>query len=268
MEESGQEDESQGAKRGKYSTKYTESDLQEAVQKIRNQEMSYGAASQMYKVPKATLFNKTKNEHNGPRGATTILTKVQEDELADWILLHQQYGDPRTKRDIILAAGEIAKLDEDSSKHFKNGVPTSGWVEGFLKRYPMISYRTPEAISKASAPNTKEDFAGLWRNIYGYLERTDQLDLLHKPEIWWNSDETSFDKDPVPRKVLARKGTKRVHRREMGNPKENTTVTYAFSAAGDHVEPLITLKDSNSSIAEISFALGCKSLSFIRPVRK
>ncbi|KAJ6639201.1 hypothetical protein Bhyg_11943 [Pseudolycoriella hygida] len=49
---------------------------------------------------------------------------------------------------------------------------------------------------------------------------------------------------------------KRVSRREMGPPKANTTVTYAFSAAGDYVEPLITLKDSSSSVAEIAFALG------------
>lgn len=77
--------------------------------------------------------------------------------------------------------------------------------------------------------------------------------------MWWNEDETGFEKDKIPKKVYARRGTKSVSRREMGPPKDNTTVTYAFSAAGDFVEPLITLKDSNSSIAEIAFALGCKS---------
>lgn len=242
-------------KRGQYS-KYTDADLQEAIEKIRNNELSYGAASQMYNVPKGTLHNKMRNPVVGRRGATTTLTISQENELAEWVLLHQQYGDPRTKHDVIVAAGEIAQLD--GSQHFKNGLPTAGWVDGFLNRHPEIVYRVPEAISKASAINTKEDFSKLWKNIYSNFQKTNQLDLLYKPEHWWNADETNFPMDPMPKKVLARKGSKNVHRREQGPPKTNTTVTYAFSAAGESVEPLITLKDSISTIAEIAFALGCK----------
>lgn len=86
-----------------------------------------------------------------------------------------------------------------------------------------------------------------------------QLDLLNKPELWWNADETCLEKDKIPKKVIARRGAKRVSRREMGPPKANTTVIYPFSEAGDYVEPLITLEDSNSSVGEIAFALGCKS---------
>lgn len=248
--------------RGQY-YQYSKANLQDAVEKIRNNEMSYGEASRFYNVPKTTLYNKMQNKHNNRRGATTTLSKTQEDELAEWILKHQEYGDPRTKQDIINTACQIAKLDDDSSNHFKNGLPSAGWVEGFLKRYPHIVYRKPEAISKAAAINTKEDFSKLWRNIYGFLEKTNQLDLLHKPENWWNADETSFPKDPIPKRVLARKGCKNVHRREQGAPKSNTTFTYAFSAAGDYMEPLITLKDSASNISDVAFACGCESIEFI-----
>lgn len=245
--------------RSQYSEKYSKDNLQEAIEKIKNNEMSYGAASKTYNVPKTTLHNKMKKPDNSPKGATTTLSKAQEAELAEWVLLNAEFGDPRTKQDIILAAGEIAQLDADVSNHFKNGIPTPGWVDGFLKRHPECTYRTPQAISKASAVNTKDDFAGLWRNIYSYFERSNQLELLNRPELWWNADETAFEKDKIPKKVIARKGTKRVSRREMGAPKDNTTVTYAFSAAGDYVKPLITLKNSCSSVAEVAFALGCKS---------
>lgn len=92
--------------------------------------------------------------------------------------------------------------------------------------------------------------------VYGEIstaisKKTKQLDVLTKPELWWNADETAFEKDKIPKKVIARRGAKRVSRREMGAPKDNTTVTYAFS--------LITLKNSSSSVAEVAFALGCKS---------
>lgn len=245
-------------KRGQYAKNYTEVALKEAIEKIRNNEMSYGEASHIYNVPKTTLHNKMKNANVSRRGATTTLSSSQENELAEWILLHQQYGDPRTKHDMIVAAGEIAQLDDNDSKHFKNGLPTTGWAECFLKRHPEIVEREPEAISKASAINTKEDFSKLWRNIYCNFQKKNQLDLLNKPEHWWNADETNFPMDPMPKKVLARKGSKNVHRREQGPPKANTTVTYCFSAAGDSVEPLITLKNSISTVAEIAFALGCK----------
>lgn len=252
--------------RGHYSEKYTQDNLREALEKVKNNEMSYGAASKFYSVPKTTLHNKIKNPVNCPKGATTILSKEQEDELEEWILMHADFGDPRTKQDIMIAAAEIAQLD-GSLSNFKNGAPTSGWIDGFFNRHPLCRYRTPQGISKASAINTKDDFSGLWRNIYNYFERTNQLDLLDRPELWWNADETCFEKDKVPKKVVARRGVKRVSRREMGPPKANTTVTYAFSAAGDYVEPLITLKDSNSSVAEIAFALGCKSFLVIPLLR-
>lgn len=244
--------------RGNYSEKYCDNDLLEAIEKVRTNEMSYGAASKTYNVPKTTLHNRMRKPENHPKGATTTLSKDQEKELADWVLIHADFGDPRTKQDIIIAAAEIAQLDANPSNNFKNGTPTSGWYDGFLKRHPLLRARTPQGISKASAINTRDDFAGLWRNIYKYFEKTNQLELLNKPELWWNADETYFEKDKIPRKVVARRGAKRVSRREMGPPKSNTTVTYAFSAAGDYVEPLITLKDSNSSVAEIAFALGCK----------
>lgn len=65
--------------------------------------MSYGAASQIYNNHNHN-HNHMKCDRNSPRGTTTTLTKDQEDELADWILLHQQYGNPRTKQDINIAA--------------------------------------------------------------------------------------------------------------------------------------------------------------------
>lgn len=247
----------QSAKRTKYGMTYTDTDLGTAIEKIKSNELSYGAASVIYKIPKSTLHNKVKHPVNKPRGGTTTLSKVQEEELAQWALLYASFGDPRTKHDIQIAAGDIAKLDSDTANHFKNGVPTTGWIEGFLKRHPELVYRTPEALSKASSVNTQEDFAGMWRNIYAYLQKNNQLDLLDKPEQWWNADETGFEKDVVPRKVIARKGAKNVYRREQGKPKDNTTVTYAFSAAGDYVEPLLTFKNSISTLADIAFALGC-----------
>lgn len=152
------------AKRMKYAS-YSESDMEVALEKIKTKELTYGAASLIYKIPKTTLFNKVQQPVNLRRGNSTTLTKGQEDELAQWIFLYAACGDPRTKRDIQIAAGDIANLDSDTTKHFKNGMPTTGWIDGFLKRYPDVVYRTPEVLSKSSSMNSREDFAKMWRNI-------------------------------------------------------------------------------------------------------
>lgn len=89
--------------RGQYYN-YPKDSIQEAVEKIRNNEMSYGEASRVYGIPQTTLYNKTYNTFPNSRGAKTTLTKAQEDELAQWILKHQEYGDPRTKQDIMNTA--------------------------------------------------------------------------------------------------------------------------------------------------------------------
>lgn len=50
-------------------------------------------------------------------------------------------------------------------------------------------------------------------------------------------------------------GAKNVYNRyEKGKPKDRTTVTYAFSASVDHVQPLIIFKDSTSTLQEIAYA--------------
>lgn len=256
------EDDQIETKRSKYSMTYSKQDLMDAVEKVKTKAMSIGGASAVYKIPKTTLHRYINNFVGKPRGLTPTLTKDEESELAEWLLLHQRYGDPRSKLDVQIVAGEIAALNSSKSR-FKNGLPTSGWVERFLKRHPHISLRTPESLSRASSINTQEDFAGLWRNIYSHLEKNNQLDLLNKPEQWWNADETGFDKDVMPLKVFARKGSKNVYRVEKAKPKDRTTVTYAFSAAGDHAEPLLTFKDSVSTLQEIAYALGCKLQLFL-----
>lgn len=75
----------------------------------------------------------------------------------------------------------------------------------------MLSDRLFQVIlNDQISANTRDDFAGLWRNIFDYFEKTKQLDLLNKPELWWNADETCFEKDKVPKKVNARRESKRV----------------------------------------------------------
>jgi Tc5 transposase DNA-binding domain len=69
------------------------------------------------------------------------LTEVDEELLASWILLWADCGLPKTKSQILTVAGEIASLDADANKHFKNDTPSSFWFANFLKRHPEVRQR-------------------------------------------------------------------------------------------------------------------------------
>ena len=66
---------------------YSNEDLQEAVNKIKNGLLSTMAAAKIYKIPRTTLIKKKKltiveKEKFGPK---TVLTEAEEHVLVDWL---------------------------------------------------------------------------------------------------------------------------------------------------------------------------------------
>jgi hypothetical protein len=244
--------------RGKYYSKYNELELQNALNEIANCDLSVGEASKKFNIPLRTLRDRVNGKHNSKHGNSTTLKAGDEKELAEYILNLASLGSPLTKQQILKSAGEIAALDPDETKHFKNNLPSSGWLLGFMKRNPEIAKRTPEALGKASAIHTAEDFLKFFTSVWDYFDKNNILYLLERPELWWNADESGFELNPIPKKVYAAKGTKSVHMIERGNPKANVTATYCVSGTGEMIEPLLTFKSSLSTMTDIAYAAGCK----------
>lgn len=106
---------------------------------------------------------------------------------------------------------------------------------------------TAEAIRRFFE-KTRQDF-----------EKTDDLEtLFNRPEAWWNVDETCFVFNSTPRKVYAARGARNVHNIERGKPKANVTCTYAVSADGTFIPPLVTFKESFSRMTEAAYVSGSK----------
>lgn len=215
--------------RAPYFGNYSENDLQLALEEIRSGLSTCGAAGKKFNIPRETLRRRLKGISSGQHGKSTTLSEAQEKELIEWILLHAANGSPKTKQEIVKAAGEIAALHPDPSMHFKGGNPGKLWMAAFLKRHPIISKRTPEALGRASASVTPESLKRFFDRVYNQLKDDDKLYLLNRPDLWWNCDESGFELNPMPKKVYARKGAKTVHNIERGKPKEMITTTYAVS---------------------------------------
>lgn len=242
-------------------TQYSEEILSEALYNIRNNLMSTYAASKHYNIPASTIRNRLKERHNKVYGSETVFTKEEEAQLVEWIILCARAGYPKTKSEILKAAGEFAKLN---CKQFAKGIPTSGWFKSFSDRNPEVRKRTPESMGKASAAVTAEGLANFFSLVEKQFKEADRLNLLKKPECWWNVDETGFDMNPMPRNVYAEKGAKTVHIVEKGKSKDNITCTYAVCGDGNFIPPLITFKEEFSNLDIAAYISKGKIQALIR----
>lgn len=218
----------------------------DALADIRNNSMPVYAAAKKYKIPASTLRDRLKGYHNKGYGSSKVLSDREEAQLAEWVILCSRTGYPKSKRQILKTAGELSKLN--STKTFVEGTPTSGWFRKFIQRNPEVAKRTPEPLGRASASITPENVKKYFALVETQFKEAGRLDLLNKPESWWNVDETSFEMNPTPKNVYAEKGVKTVHIVEKGKTKENITCTYAVCGDGKYVPPLVTFKETFSNL--------------------
>ena len=159
-------------KKKKYALKYSKDDLENALSEILNGR-SVCAASKGFNVPQATLWSRLKPSNTVSPGRKTVLDSETEKQIVDWAIEYTQMGDPRTKLDLKLAARDLSLLNTDQTRRFssQDGMPTSKWLTGFLKPNSRVTFRTPEAISRASANVSEDDNRRFFNNFSSRLEK-------------------------------------------------------------------------------------------------
>ncbi|CRL02657.1 CLUMA_CG015792, isoform A, partial [Clunio marinus] len=237
-----------------------------AIKKISKDKVSITEAANLFSIPRKTVWNRLKGICSSRHGMPTVLTKETENDLAEWILDCSSKGDPRTKHQILKAAEQLSRLENENTSGFRNGTPSYKWLRGFLKRHPNISRRTPSKISRASGCVSGNDITKFLRDTRDWLieklGEDNYIALANDPLSWGNCDETGFDLNPSG-SVYARKGGKSVYQIETAKPKERISVMYTFLASGDVLRPQLILKNSISRITDIAMAAGEVGANYI-----
>ncbi|KAG5671609.1 hypothetical protein PVAND_001802 [Polypedilum vanderplanki] len=184
--------------------------------------MSIRFSERKYGVPRNTIYRHMKGNLSNKSGIQTILSSEVEGKLAKWLIDCAKKGDPRTKEDLKIAATDYDKYENDPPKFGPKG-PSIKCLNGFLKRHPSVSVRTPENLGKASATVTQDDINRFFSKFYSYMVENGFEDVLSRPDALFNLDETSFDLNQVPRKVLAKKGRRRKFNYGVVNSREILT---------------------------------------------
>ena len=117
------------------------------------------------------------------------------------------------------------------------------WWNGFLKRWPKLTERKAQSLSKKRAEGANR------KTVDEFFERVEAL--LNKIGIryahdfgdrLWNCDETGLCNATTSSRILAKKGSRWVHCTSGGSGQGYTTVHGCGSATGIRLPPFVVLK--------------------------
>jgi hypothetical protein len=183
----------------KYRKGYTEDDLQEAMNMVK-QGSSFRAACSAYNIPKTTLMDRVNETHSGAQGRPPVLSSEEEKIIIEMVEMLSDWGFPFTQDD--LRHFVKSYLDKKGVKtRFTDNLPTRRFVDTFLGRHAEFTLRRTNAIKRARAALSREEVTKFFDNFVKSAEGV-------PPENMYNYDETNLRDDPGNRKCLFKKGTK------------------------------------------------------------
>ena len=205
---------------------------------INTKRPSVNSVAKKFGLPETTLRRAVKNgvssRHQGP---STILTNHEEKQLASYCINMQKLGFGLTRSGVNYCVMEIMQSNKRIHTFNENG-PGKDWWARFMRDHSELSFCTPQNLSearaqKANATIVKDHFDKLQQIIYENSLTATQI---------WNMDETGFVIVPKLEKVIARKGSRQVHKIAQGNSHDHISVAPTISAAGSYIPPLIIYK--------------------------
>ena len=231
---------------------WSEPVMSEAIRAVKEGRMGYLKASKTFCVPKTTLIRRVKDTNKLAKGAlkflgnkSSLLPKAVENELYSYILKMEESLFGLTPDDLRSMAFELAA---------RNGIPNNfnkelkkagwSWYQGFRRRYPTLSVRTPENTSMSRARGFNEQSVESFFSLLKELQSTHQF----PSDRIFNVDEKGVSTVPNhPPKIVALKGRKQVGGLASGEKGTTTTLVLCGSASGYYVPPLFIFPRVNNN---------------------
>lgn len=220
--------------------KYSQENMEKALQDIREKKMSINQAAKLYNIPKTTVLDTLKEKYKNPRniGGPTVMTSSEEILLVKWILELGEVGFPVTKTQLLESVSKLIK-NLGRTNPFKDDQPGKKWYNGFLARHPEVSKRVPQSLTTCRAIVSEENIRSWFSKIRQYFVENNLMELLRDPKRIFNCDESGFYLSPQEKQVLVRKGSKKVYSRTANDEKECLTVLISIAADGAIPPPLV-----------------------------
>ena len=180
-------------------------------------------------------------------GHPTVLMYDEEKEIVATCQAMQDLGFGLTREMVAQVVSDYLQ-SIGRPNPFHKGVPGPDWWALFLKRWPQLSERKPEHLSKKRAEGVTRAVVDEWIDTVEKAFMKHNLFQYGSDELakrLWNADETGLCLDATSKTVLARRGTKSVYEVGGGCGREYITVLGCGSADGVKLPPLIVYKAKN-----------------------
>lgn len=232
---------------------YSLDDLNNAINDVKNGNMTYRQAAQHYGVPFTNIFNRIKGRkvsHDRLGGGRSPdLPPHVESDLANCLIARSQMGFPCDKRELKQLVQEYVTVNNLQTR-FRDGQPGDDWYLGFMKRHPRLTLKKPEHLQKsrknARDPFVVFDFFNKLKTVYEEF-KVDET----RANFVSNADESGFTSDPSRLRGIGEKGVA-LNRVSGGSGRDSTSVLACVSANGAFLPPLIVFKGAGVQARWIS----------------
>ena len=200
-------------------------ELVAAMEKVKSKELSLRQAAITFGIPKSTLSDHvTGRSSKRYGGAPTVLSDIEEAEIVITCQTLAEMGFPLNKDYVDVVVKGYLKQIGRPNPFGEDGIPGYSWWKGFLIRHPQLSKRRPQHLSKKRAESNDPDMLDKWFEKLADLYETSNLTDYDAAERIWNCDETGFCTAVATKSVLAKRGSKNVHKTGGGSGREYITV--------------------------------------------
>lgn len=218
---------------------YTKKQLFDAVAAVQTGSMTLYRASQVYEIPKPTLFKRVKGQRgvkSSTFGRDTCIPHAEEQTIANCLITMERWGFGLSKKELLEAIGRYTVVNNISTP-FKNGIPGHDYFRRFKKQFGL-SIKKPQSVEVARKRSI-DPFT-----VSEYFRLLKEVTTGVPPSQIYNLDESSFCLDPKKVKVVGAKGTA-AHRATSGTGRDNISVLIGASAAGEKLPPFVVFKGKN-----------------------
>ncbi|KAJ8024408.1 Jerky protein-like-like [Holothuria leucospilota] len=224
-------------RRSIFKKSYNLENVMAAYSLVKSDGISIRKAAEKTNVPFTTLHDKLrgKNQIGSKWGRKSVLSKEEERKLVEHLTQQAKFGYGITVKTVRNIASDI--LRTRSSKNERR-LLTNGWFQGFMRRWPCLKVRKPQRLNMNRATASSEE------TVKKYFEELEAIlrkyKLQDRPDLIYNVDETGFQTEHTPPRVVTTKSTAL---NSLSSPRSaTTTVLVTTNAIGNALPPYFVFK--------------------------